>query len=133
MELARSIGRGVSRLLAMVIFLLAGLGLWPRLQPPANGCRAGAHACCCAPSGLDGCACAGHQGPAARLASLAACGDSGDALAHASASTPGLSPLQSPILLALLPVGVLLTLQPAAAETTGSEPSAPPPRLPFPI
>jgi hypothetical protein len=128
MNVARATGRMVSRLLALALFLLAGLGGGPRLEPAPAGCRAEAHACCCAPAGESSCACAGHQGPIAQLVAFVACGDPTEALAQNLSGTPGLPPAEGSLLAALLPVATLALRPATAAHPYVREPASPPPR-----
>jgi hypothetical protein len=128
MRFARAFGQRLSRLLALALFLLAGLGSWPRLAPAPAGCGAGAHACCCAPAGLSGCACSGQAGPAAQIASLAACSDPAEAPIRVLVATPGLAPEARAASLALLPTETLTPPPTAEVASSAPEPSSPPPR-----
>jgi hypothetical protein len=119
--------RGWSWLLAALIFSSAWGSAFARVQT-GSSCATAAHACCCGHTHPGGCACGGHGGPAAQLASLSACAGANDLPAFLLTPPPAALTSASAAAASLQAVGAASTavahLQPSAAPT----PAPPPPQ-----
>src|SRR4051794_16728213 len=95
-----------SWLLALLLLgTVAGAPVTPlRWARSASRCGVAVHACCCAKPALTKCACSGHDGIAAQLASLTACSGAKELPASVLAMAPALLPA-APSLLTVLRSG----------------------------
>jgi hypothetical protein len=128
MSAARSHNRGLAWLLAVLLFGSAWGALLARLRPTAAGCAAAAHACCCAKAGRAQCACDGHDGTAAQLASLSTCAGASDLPAFLLAPPPAVPPPTSGEALRPHLLGFVPTFSVAPRPSAAPRPPTPPPQ-----
>jgi hypothetical protein len=117
-------------LLALLLFGSVGGTLVTRIGWTGSGasCTTAAHACCCVKSGLLSCACGGHKGPAAQLASLTTCSGAKELPALVLTVVAFLLAPASVSLMPLRAVGRAANTVPSVPISPVIPPSPPPPQ-----
>jgi hypothetical protein len=120
-----------SWLLALLVFGSAWGPILARVSGSglAAGCSSGSHACCCIKAGQVSCACDGHAGAAAQMASLSSCAGANELPSFLISPPAAMLPPTGVALAEPVPTGFVFSQTLNDPQTAPPVPPPPPPQV----